>query len=43
MLSDLCGEVNAKVLGNAPCGFMQYSYPATVQKKEQCDGAKVNL
>ena len=40
-LSELCGEIDAKFIGNAPCAFFKYKYPAASQEKEQCDGAKV--
>ena len=40
-LKQLCGEVNAKFIDNAPCGFLKYKYPKVVQETEQCDGAKV--
>ena len=40
-LKQLCGEVKAKFIDNAPCGFLKYKYPEGVQETEQCDGAKV--
>ncbi len=40
-LSELCGNVPVVFVGNAPCGFLKYQYPAKAQSSENCDGAKV--
>lgn len=42
ILESTCGsELKAIFIGNAPCGFYRYKYPAPVRHRTGCVGAKV--